>query len=353
MGGSQSTSTVKQENNQMIINKQSVSVINKQINNFIANAIVYEAKACSSSLFQNQRVIIKNLKAAGDINIGVEQTQGALVDFNCLQTSTVRNDIANQMIHEMMANLESSNSANVLNKLNAIAGSKAESQFTPNPFQSSSSNSNVQQIQNFKSETNLNKNIENVVKNSVAANFTSTNIDTCKASVIANQSIEVINAQTNAKITIAIQQQQAIQIITKCVQTADIGNQITNDILGTLGVKTADSTSTEVESSFSGSAESSALNKGVFESLGSFIGGIFAPLLGLLSGLFSGLLGPFAGILAPITALLGPVAGTSVSSSTSSYCCSICLCIIVIIMFIIGVGRTATSSSPAPTSPTD
>jgi hypothetical protein len=345
MGGSQSSSSVKQENNQMIINKQSVSVINKQINNFVANAIVYEAKMCSASIFQNQKIIIKNLKATGDINIGVEQEQAGILNFDCIQASTVRNDIANQMIHQMMASIESSNSADVLNKLNAIAGSKAESQFSPNPFQSSSSSSNVEQIQNFKSETNLNKNLENVVKNAVAANFTSQNVQSCKSQVVANQSVEVLNAQTNAKITVAIHQQQAIQLVTKCVQTANIGNSVTNNILGTLGVKTSDKTSTEIEASSSGSAESSALNKGIFESLGSIFSGLFAPLLGLFSGLLNGLLGPFSGILSPITAALGPVAGISTSSSSSCCCSSICICIIIIIMFIMGLAKGASSQS--------
>jgi len=309
MGGSSSKSIIKQESDQLVTNTTNVNAINKAINDFVVNAIIEEAKECSASIFQSQKVILVGLRAQGDISIGVEQKQASVLNFNCIQASQVRNDIANQLVQQMISNLESTNTVDVLNKLDAAAASKAENQFTLNPFASSDAQSQVEQIHNFRSSTNTNKNIENVIKNSIEANFTSRNVETCKSSVVASQSVEVRDAVTSAKITVAIQQEQATNILVKCVQTSDIANQITSDILNYLDVKTTDKSNISVEDDFRATAESSSLNKGIFESLGSFVSSVFGSLFG------------------PFGAISGP-------SSGSCLICLICIVLIAVIGFI-------------------
>ena len=177
-------------------------------------------------------------------------------------------------------------------KLEAMAKSKSENQFSINPFAKSTSNSDVEQIQNFRSVTENHKNIENLIKNSVEANFTSNTVQSCIAKVSNSQSVEAIDIRSGGTIAVVIDQKQGSTLLTKCVNDTSVGNSIVNDVTSYLDIVTKDDTDVTLETEFDGGAESESKNKGIFESIGSMIESIGTAIGNIFGGLFS-MLGSF------------------------------------------------------------
>ena len=69
MGGS-SSSTVNQKYDTTIVNRSDINVLNKNINNFVADTVVNQASKCSASISQLQSVDLSDMKIAGDLDIG-------------------------------------------------------------------------------------------------------------------------------------------------------------------------------------------------------------------------------------------------------------------------------------------
>lgn len=325
MGASESKASVHQELNQTVVNQSTINMVNTQLNNMVSSAIINDSKSCSAAINNNQSVKFVGLKATGDISIGVNQKQAAVLDFKCINVAKVRNDIANNMIQQMMGNLKSTTSVDVLNKLDALAKSKAETQFSPNPFAASSGDSKIEQIQNFKSATISNKNIENVIKNAIEAKFTSNTVQNCIAKVSNSQTVEVIDIVSGGKINAVIEQEQGVTLLTQCVNNTDVGNQLTSALAGYLDIKVKDDTSTSATSEFGATTESEAKNKGVFEGIGSMIESV-----GTAVGSIFGVAG-----LAPFL------------SPSSSICLFCCICLFILFA-IFGSGMLSQNSDGAP-----
>jgi hypothetical protein len=271
MGGS-SSSVVTNENNTLIVNESDIKVSNKNLNDFVSNTIIKNASECSAAIKQLQTVKFNNITTKGDFNIGeINQSQNAALTFDCLQASAVRNDIAANMAQQMMSNLENKSSADVLDKLEAAA--KTETASGSLSFGGASSNSEANNINNYTSVTKTKKNIENVIKNSVANNFTSENVQKCISEVANSQNVEFQNLNIGGNMNIkAISQSQAADSMTRCIQQQDTGNKITSDALGKLGVAVKEEAATVKKTEAKATSESKTEQQGLADGLGSGLG---------------------------------------------------------------------------------
>lgn len=336
MGSSSSKSKIVEQNNTLVMTENDVNSVNQQLNNFVANAVVNAASSCSASVNQSSKISIRNLEAKGDINLNTSTVQTSVVDFSCINVTQVRNDIANQLITQMMSSIENNNSADVLAKMNATAASKTTQgagSAILNPFSKTSNKSDVEQINNYQQYTKNNTNIENIIKNSVEVGFTSNTLNSCISSVSQQADYQAENLKAGGNITLVNSVQQGTQLMAKCVNSTDVGNSVTSNVLNYFGVQVKSDTETKVASESTGTATSESKSAGVndiISSVGTAIGSIFGGIFGSIFGALG------------LTAL-GPMAGPS--SSSSSLCSCICICCILILMVLFGSGIFSSSGT--------
>lgn len=278
--GNNASSRSRVENENVIINENDVSIFNKRINDMISNTIINNAKSCSASITELQKISFKDAKIAGDIDITIDQSQYSALTFDCLQISQVRNDIAQEVITKMMADLTENNKSDVLDKLNAIAKAKQETQGLPMSLANSSS-TDTEVINKTRVENISRTNINEIIQNSVCNNFTSNDISNAIASVHSSQEANFENIDVGGKLVVAISQKQGSELVFKVIQTADIGNKITSDIINNLGIKkeTTNATTTAQDVSSTGDSTNKSSD-------------IFALGIGAISDFFSNLFKP-------------------------------------------------------------
>lgn len=234
---------ITQKNNQVSVNKSFIDSVSETMNKKVSNTILKDAKACSADLNNNQEITIKNFSTTGNFNFTSTQKQTAALTFSCVQASVVRNKATSEIVSLMTNNLDTSASSEALSSLD----SKAE-QATKVGF-GSSGDLNSTQILNQTSNSNSNnethKNIKNILNNIVENNFSSETVSKCISQVNNNQSINLQEIKVGGNAVIAIDQNQAADVITDCIQKSDIGSDILNAAAAQLDVKIEDDISSK------------------------------------------------------------------------------------------------------------
>jgi hypothetical protein len=337
MGGSKSKSKIRNENNTKIVNRSDINILNEQINNSSSNTATDAAKSCSSSVIMKNMLDFSGAIIDGDFNIGgggsnpnedcaVELSQSVKSTFKCTQTSSVRNDMAQKMVETVMTNLENSADASVLNDMNSTAASAAETGSISMPGGGGAkSSSEVETINNFESVTETNKDIQNIVKNSVENNFSSKDAQECINKVNAAQGLDASGSMIRGSVNVCkFKSDQVADIFGECMQNSDVGNKVLNDITRDLGITIKEDSSAGVENQTVSTAESSAVQTGIIGEIGDMISGIF--------GMFG---------LAAMAPILSPI---------SVACCVICCCVILLMLMMGGSKGGGNSSDDSSSS---
>lgn len=293
MGGS-SSSSVTQKYDTNIVNRSDINVLNQQINDFVANTVVNQAAKCSQSVAQLQTVDLSSMSITGDLTIdSVDQTQSANVTFDCVQVSAFKNDIANGVMDKFTTAIANSYDANVIDKLNAAASTSSSSGFANT---AGSTDSSVNVDYKFTSVTDTHKNLQNILKNSIANNLNLNDIQDCVSQVKNDQKIVFAGTTVGGSVKLgAIKQNQAATLMTKCVQQKNIANAITNQIISDTGITVKEESTVKKDTSIDTLAKSEAKNSGLFESVGQGLKSAFEGLGSMFSGLFGGLLSGYIG----------------------------------------------------------
>lgn len=249
--GNSSSSSVTNTNNTLIVNDTDINILNQTLNSAVANTTINDAKQCSSSINQLQSVNFGPIKSEGDVTINLTQNQTAAMTFSCLNTSSVQNQISNTMLANMMNSIESTNSSDVLAKLDAQASASQTSGIIPTSFGDSTS-SNANNTTNFTQRNTNYQNLQNVVQNCITNNFTTNTLSSCIAKVNGGQEVQTQSITSGGNVLIAVNQDQAASVFTQCIQQANVGNSITSGLLTTLGVKTTVANETKVQNELTG-----------------------------------------------------------------------------------------------------
>lgn len=282
---SSSTSSIRNENNQLVVNKSDINIMSKDETNLISNQLMERASNCASKVAQNQNMTFSGLTAAGGISLGgLSQKQSAVVNFSCIDASSVRSEIAQEMMSKMMSQIEGTTNADILTKMDAVAKSKLEEPaYKLSVGSSSSSASNVENINNYKSVTDTHKNLETVLKKNVENNFHTKNVSDCINSVTNNQNITAqgLTAKSGNIDIQNLSQDQTAEALTSCISQQDVSNKILSGAMSDLGVKVAETSTTKTSTDQKGTAESVMKTKGIAEE----IGDMFASIIGSSAGL--------------------------------------------------------------------
>ena len=330
--GSKSSSTIRNENNTLIVNQSKINQLNEQINSTSTNSAINQSSTCSNSVNVSNMIDFSNSVIEGDFIWGdsgndpnkecqVELSQSVASNFKCLQSTDVRNEMGISMIDTIMQNMKSSIDKDVANKMEATAAAKSEAGALS--FGTSNSKSNITNINNYKSMTNDIKNIENVVKNSVEANLTVDDAKHCINKVDQSQGLDASGAFIKGKVNICnFKSDQVANIFGECIQETKVANKITEDIAKNLDLTVEKTDTTKVASESTSTAESTSKTAGLEGMCGALLA-----MCGLAA-------------LLPIIMMFG--------MPCCIMCCIACCCIF---MMMGGKGGSAPAANNSPMGP--
>ncbi len=281
MGNTTSNANISTTNSQLFMNVDDIKVKSEQINKQISNTVVSNAKSCSADINNNQAITIKGFTTKGDFNFTANQEQAAALTFSCVQASTVRNSAGSEIISNMMNTLQNTVSNEALSQLDAAAKNNASSSF--GAIGNTQTNTNVNTINNYKSVTENHKDIENVLKNVVQNNFTSENVSHCISQVNNNQQVNLQEVNVGGKAVIAIDQSQAANTMSECVQNDNVGNKILNAAIGAMGIKVQDKSTSASVMQTKSEVVAEAHMAGYLEGISGLLSSVFGGLQGIIS----------------------------------------------------------------------
>lgn len=279
------TNTSKYTTN--IVNNYDVNQMNEGISTFTTNTIMSHAQKCVTSSINSQNINIGSIIATDhstiDIN-KIRQGQIAVVNFDCVSVTNFKDEIANNLLSNYLATLKNSFTANMMAKLAQNAKASASTGFLSQGSSSSTSNNTTY---NYNVKSDVDENIQNIIKTAINNNFNTSDVQSCVATVKNSQNLtyNTINASDGSSITIGlITQTQAASVLGQCISNSQTSNNITNSVFNGLGIDTANKAETTggIDSEQGGGA--TAKSTGVFQSIGKAIGDIFG---GLASGSIS------------------------------------------------------------------
>ena len=288
MGGSSSSTNTVTSNTNIVTNDQ-LNLLNKNTNDFVANTVVNQAATCSAGMNLSQAVDLSNFVAGEDFNLNTNQSQEGKLTFSCVQVSKFQSDIANGILEKMTAALSSTYSTTALDKLSQTAKASAQSQFAgTGPSVSANTNANY----TFNQTTNIDKNLTNVLENSITNNLNLNDISDCIASINNSQTIAAVNAHAGRNAKIVINQNQAANIVTKCIQEKGTTNKITDSAVRTLDLQVQNTATIKKTSDITQTTASKSESVGLFQSvgqgistaaqgIGTAIGDVFGAMLGM------------------------------------------------------------------------
>ncbi len=262
-GGASSSAAVTQENETIVINKSAIDILNKSVNTTAVDTLITNVKNCSSSIINNQRIVFRRFNAAEDININVSQNQSAWMDLSCAQRDEVKNEVMAKMVDTINQSLQSTAQQDVISKLNADSSAKAEQGWLSTPWGGASSDSTVNQKIKTYVENNRKTDIKNVIETAVYANFTNSNYDECIGKIVNSQEIVAEDLTAGRNILFTADQVQATQLLTQCIQEANVTSRAVNDVARFLEIQIKEDVKQSAESDAEGSAESVAITQGL------------------------------------------------------------------------------------------
>jgi hypothetical protein len=297
MGGS-SSSTVNQKYDTTVINKSDITLMNQTINDYTANTVMENASACSGGLTQMQVFDMSGAHIKGPLKLDIDQSQTSAVNFDCIQTVSMTSDIANGVLDKMINSMENSYDKNIMDKLEAVASTKAKSGFAAMDFGKASSEVNIDY--KYTDITETRKNISNIMKNAITNNLNLKSVQDCINQTKQTQAVDLKNVVVDDSAVVAVRQNQAADMVSKCVQNSTFGNKIINQVARDLGVTVDEKSSTTKKTEVKAKAESERDTSGLFESIGTGLGNVFRGV----GDMFSGICGPYAGIISIVCLII-------------------------------------------------
>jgi len=278
--GSKAKNKATNENSNQFISSDTVNILNHNLNTVTVNTLVKSEQNCFSTTNIDQTMDFSRCKIAGNVNITGKQIAYVQVKFSCMNISKVQSQIGQAMMQEMMADLQSSFNAKVLNEMDTKAEAKAVTNgiFAP----SSSASNDVNNINKLTVVNNTNKNIQNIVANAINSNFNAENIQNCISNTNINQNFLMTDCEIFGDLNNNLTQSASVTNLLNCVSSGNSANNIIQNIISDLGLKTSSSTIIDAENKMKNDLSATAISTGLtLPSLGT-IGSILCSICCIL-----------------------------------------------------------------------
>jgi len=300
MGGSSSSHvTTTNENNQTYINKNTLNMLNENVNEASANALIKSNQSCVSAGDISQSISFRGCKIKGNLNItGVRQKAIITVDFSCVNVFKAEQEMAQAMMSELMGAIKSGMDAKAQNAMDNFAKSEAMSAglFSGSTNASTDSNNKF----NLTVQNDNTTNIQNIIKNSINSNFNVESVSSCVSELKIKQDMDFSGCEVGGDVNMSdVEQNGSINAMVKCLNNSGVGQEILNKAATGLGVIVESNTKVVSESEITNKLEATAKS------------------IGLGGGCPS-----------------CPCPGCDNPTGCSAWCCGICIVIIIFVCFI-------------------
>ena len=260
MGNTQSKTKIRSNLNQKFVNKNTLEILNKSINNTVINTTLEIAKSCTNSIITSQNIKINNLVSSGDINIDSNQSQQSIIDFSCIQSDKINKEILNDLNEKIKLSLNSIMDTELEQFLASNASSSAISEL--GTIGNTQSDTGVSQTTNTNVQNINKKIISNIIENTIKNNFDQKILNTCINKVVSIQGFSLSDVKAGGTINISISQDILIKSFSNCIQNSDLSSKITNALVKNFGLETKDESITKSETTQEVKASSQAKGTG-------------------------------------------------------------------------------------------
>ena len=269
MGSSSSKSSVSNTNNQTYITDNTVNLLNKTTNEAIANALIKSNASCTTMQSIDQLISFHNCKVGGNLTISnVKQDAMITVDFSCVNVFKAEQEMAQSLLAELVTQLQNEMDTKSLNDMNT----KAETVATTAGLFSGKSNtsSTVNNNYNLKVVNNTETAIQNVIANSVQANFQVESIQKCLTETAIKQTQDYSNCVVAGNLTASeITQNAGISAVVKCVNQSGTVQNVMNRAANDMNVVVKNDTTTTSTSTMANAITTTAQSIGLGGGCGS------------------------------------------------------------------------------------
>lgn len=278
MGGSSSKGRATLKYQSLIVNQTDIDILNRSVNDFVANTIINQASHCSASTYQLQEIDLSGMDIGGDLVIDtIDQEQSSNISFDCVQVSAIQNDIASGVVNEYLNTIKESFSSEAMTQLLNNAKTSSEQQF--GGIGEAKASTKVNTEYEYTNITQVDEHLQNIVENSISNNFNVEDLQECIATVKAHQRVVLANTTVGGNVSIgAITQRQATDLIANCLQQRNIANDITAQLITQLGIDTDTTNQTSQTTTMESKTDTEAKNKGVFEGIGTALNDLLSGL---------------------------------------------------------------------------
>jgi hypothetical protein len=263
MGSSSSKSNVANTNDQTYISKNTVEILNKTTNEAVANALIKSNSSCSTVNTIDQLISFSGCQIGGDLNISnVKQDAMITVDFSCVNVFKAEQEMAQALMSQLVSQLQSEMDAKSLNDMNTKAqtGASTSGILSGN----SKADSNVTNTYNLKVVNENNTAMQNVVANSVQANFEVESIQKCMAQAAIQQTQDYSNCKVAGNVNVSeLTQNSGISSVVKCVNQSGTVQSVMNQAANDMNIVVKSDTSVVSESVIANTIKTTAESVGL------------------------------------------------------------------------------------------
>lgn len=272
MGNKASKSKAKSETNitNVVVNKTDLEFFNQTINTNITEKTTKAASSCVSDVSGKQEISLKDIKVGGNLTINdVEQSVQIDVNFSCINTTNIVNDVQGDMLTQMMGQLDSISDSGLQSEImNKLAASASNSGLQ---IGSGGTNSDVESTTNVNNEiTNETKvNVRNVVENTVKNVFNEESMNECISRVSGNQIFGLKRIDVEGDLTLNdLTQRAVISVFANCVSEQNFGTQVVNKLANKAGMEVKAENKTTTDTKTTTEAESKSTQSGILPDFG-------------------------------------------------------------------------------------
>lgn len=206
-------SLIKKTNDKFVVEQKDLNIINQSINSTIVNKIIDYSSSCSSAINNSQEITMQKIHAEGDLVVDNTQKQMIILDFKCVDKVKVIDDSIENILTKLMDDIHKSNKS-VVSEIEQKAKDIVKAQnLATKPD---------------KTETNIN--IKTVISDILNVNVNQKIINECFIKIGNYQNVLIKNVRGET-VNAVIEQEQAVSVMGKCINSLNIGQKIIDNIV--------------------------------------------------------------------------------------------------------------------------
>lgn len=204
---------IEKKNDKYTVNQKDLNIIDQSINSTVINKIIDYSSSCSSAINNSQEITMQKIQAEGDIVVDNTQKQMIVLDFKCVDKIKIIDESIEDILSKLM---------DKFHKMNRSVVDEIE--------QKAKDIIIAQNLATKPDKTETNINIKTVISDILNVNITNKVINECFIKMGNYQNVLIKNIRGET-VNAVIEQEQAVHVMGKCINSLNIGQKIIDNII--------------------------------------------------------------------------------------------------------------------------